>query len=241
MHDHALQTDRLDEYLRRALILANSPQALGLDRDPAPSPPSKVFQKRMEKLLADPAGWVKKQARPRWMRVLRTVACAALIAALALGTVLAVSPAAREWVHKIVVEWFDDHAEFRLEGEAVPSSGHSWQPTWLPDGYQEISFRDDNSFVRRKYEDENKHVIRFQYKPMEQGNYFNVDNEHGVLEEVTVNGLTAHLIRSTVPGWPSHLTWSDGSTAFLLSGEVPSKDLLAIAESVTLEKDFLAD
>lgn len=63
---------------------------------------------------------------------------------------------------------------------------------------------------------------------------FRVDNEHGAYEEVTVNGVAAHLIRTKTPGWTSHLSWTgeEGTVAFLLSGEVQAEDLLRMAQSV---------
>lgn len=224
----------MDDFLRQALLLANSPQVLGLDRDPAPPPLSRGFHRRMAKLLADPKGYARRYRRPLWRKALRTAACVALAAAVTLGAVLAVSPAAREWVSRLVVEWFDVSAEFRLEGSSFEGETVAWRPGWVLEGYEVVYTEDGHEDGAVDYQNEIGTSVRFRYTYVGEDRYFNVDNEHGAYEEVTVNGAAAHLIRSHTPGWPSHLSWTgeEGTVAFLLSGEVPAEDLLRMAQSV---------
>lgn len=228
-----------DEFLRRTLLLANSPPVMGLEADPEPAPLSPAFQRRMKRLLADPTGYARRAGRPMWRKVLQTAACVVLVCTVALGGLMAVSPTVRAWVSRIVVEWFTTNTHFRFDSPDFEGEALAWRPGWVPGGFEVSFFEDSHEFGAVDYQNEVETYLSFRYTYVGQDRYYNVDNEHGDYEDITVNGEEGHLIRTNTPGWPSHLMWmnEEGTVAFLLSGELPVEDLLRMAESVEPVKD----
>lgn len=225
---------KLDVFLHKALLVANSPKVLGLDDDLELPALSENFQRQMERLLANPNGYIRWKQRPLWRKVLRLVVCAALIVAVTLGAAIAVSPMFRSWVTQVVIEWLEENTKFHFGGSSGNEGSGSWRPTWLPEGYT-LAFESDqfeHGYVT--YENAEGLYIDFNYTYSEDESYFNVDNEHGDYEKIIVNEMEAHLIRSNVSGWPSHLMWPSQKerVAFLLSGDIPIEEMIRIAESV---------
>ena len=78
-----------------------------LDRVPDWEPDySPKYRRERTRLLADPWGWVRRRTRPVWKRAVQAVACVALACAVALGTLMAASPAVRARVAEWVQETF---------------------------------------------------------------------------------------------------------------------------------------
>lgn len=124
-----------DEVLRQALLDANWRQWQPLwegAEEPAFSPDYRRWRMR---LLSDPFGWVKKRLRPLWARVLRTAACLLLASAVALGSLMAVSPTVRAavlgWLREITGNMISYTSSYPDE-EASPTY---WRPSWLPEGW----------------------------------------------------------------------------------------------------------
>ena len=95
-----------EQMLRHALMEANLERFREVldaaDRDWDWSP---RYLRNRTRLLADPFGWAGRMARPVWKRAARTAACVALTALVALGGLMAVSPAVRAavlgWLHQV--------------------------------------------------------------------------------------------------------------------------------------------
>ena len=104
-----------DDLLRRALIQAVREEYAPVLAEAEAGPPpdfSAHYRRRRLKMLNDPFGYVKRAARPVWRKALRGAACILLVAALAFGSLMAVSPTARAWVQEVFTQWLETRARF---------------------------------------------------------------------------------------------------------------------------------
>lgn len=86
------------------------------------------------RLLNDPAGWARRRARPPWKKALQSAACLLLICALALGSLMAVSPTVRA----AVLHWLREFTGYSITYAPIEEKGGlspSWRPAWLPEGW----------------------------------------------------------------------------------------------------------
>ena len=112
------------------------------------------YQRWERKLLADPAGFVRRQCRPVWQKALRMAACLILCAALALVAVMAASPTARAWVVDRVVTWMETYTQFRFYGQNAQGVTADWRPAYIPVGFEETDV----------IWEENAHYLNITYK-----------------------------------------------------------------------------
>lgn len=221
-----------EEYIRELLLLANSPEALGLTEEPLPKSPE--FLKWERKLLADPFGYARKVLRPMWRKVLTTVACLMLAVTVAFGGLMAASPTARAWVSRIVTEWYENNIKFIFQGKRVGNM-EGQELGYLPSGFEKISEDDSNEGIREIiYQDSMDRMIIFNYQQIGDNVRFGVDNEHTDYEDVEISGQEAHLLRASSCERPNYLVWisADGNIMYMLISTVDPTELIAIAESV---------
>lgn len=216
-------------FVRDCLLQANTPQALGLSDEPIAL--SQEFHARMAPLLADPFGYAKRKTRPLWKKALRTAACVALAATLALGAAAAVSPALREWL----IQQYHNSVNFYFSGsqhDAPDAAGQ--RPTYLPAGYQEVQCQIIARGLFMEFEDQEQTRLTFECIPVAEGYLFNMDNEHADLSLLMLNGQTAYLLESNTQGKPSYLVWmnEDGTLAYQITAHLSKEELMAMAQSV---------
>lgn len=224
--------EEFENYIRELLLLANSPEALGLTEEPVPTSPK--FQKWEKKLLADPFGYARKALRPAWRKVLNVAACVVLAVTVAFGGLMAVNPEARAWVSRIVTEWYEDNIKFIFQGKRVGSM-EGQELSYLPSGFEKISEDDINEGIREIiYQDSMDRMIIFNYQQIGDNVRFGVDNEHTDYEDVEISGQEAHLLRSSSSERPNYLIWisADGNIMYMLISTVDPTELIAMAESV---------
>ena len=223
-----------DSLLREALLEANRRDWAALPD--APWETSERFQRSMRKLLASPFGYAHRAARPVWKKALIRAGQIAACLLLVGSVTLAVSPAARAWVERLVVEWFDVNTNFRFYGSEEEASTAAWRCAYVPEGYQEAEVNDSlgAGYGTIWYRNEMGDEFVLDYMPAADGNFFNADNEHSDYLELELNGCPAYLLRSNTADWPSFLIWTDKSetVAFQLMGELEAEELLRIAEGV---------
>ena len=87
-----------DQWLRDALIDANLLlfENVLADADTREFDFSPQYLRERTRILADPFGWSKRRSRSGGSRAARSIACAVLVCALALGTLMAASPASEK-------------------------------------------------------------------------------------------------------------------------------------------------
>ncbi len=226
-----------DALLRKALMEAVM-EDLGpvWDGELPADPQSPRQRRRMLRLLRDPFRVVRRRARPAWKRGLRAAVCAVIIsAALFVATVAAV-PQARAWVKELWSQWFETNTRYGFSGE-VGRSNIIWRPTYMPDGYTEMYADDCENDGQVQFISLTGQIIYFGYTPIQDGTSFNIDNVHADYSQIYLkDGRIADLYISNVDGKASYILWtdSDSSTAFRIMADLPSKELITIAESVSI-------
>ena len=201
-----------------------------------PWPQTSPRYRRWErKLLADPAGFVRRQCRPVWQKALRMAACLILCAALALVAVMSASPTARAWVVDRVVRWTDSFTEFIFTSSGARGLSSDWRPAYVPEGFEETQaeWDEDTRCLDLVYEDGDGQFFTLSLAPAEQEVLFGVDNENSDYNEITINGQTASLFVSNTAGYPNNLIWTsaDQSITFLLSSNIGTDEMIQIAEN----------
>lgn len=226
----------LDDILREGLIIINTPECLALPDEPFPT--SEKFERKMAKLRANPNRYLRKlkrAARPLWRKVLSTAAAVLVVLSLSLGAVMAVSPTARAWVQKVVVQWLEEYVGFQFRGDGVYREG-IWGFTWLPEGFHEVSATYWDGCGRVTYENQYNTKIFFDYRPVVDGNQLDIDREHSVHYEEIVSGKKATIFVANEEGKNTFLIWTDDdqTIAFRLMGDVDDTVLLNMAENAYL-------
>ncbi len=193
------------------------------------------YQRWERKLLADPAGFVRRQCRPVWQKALRMAACLILCAALALVAVMAASPTARAWVVDRVVTWMETYTQFRFYGQNAQGVTADWRPAYIPEGFEEteVEWDEDMSTLALTFMNKDEGFIFLRAVPAEQGQSFIVDNEHSDPKEIEINNHPASLFISNTEGRANYLLWTsaDGNTSFVLMSNLSPDDLVTIAKN----------
>ena len=187
------------------------------------------FERKMARLL-------RRARHPVLTRILRSVACVALIAALSFATLMATNAQAREWVLRWVMEWHPTHVSFNAIESAESDELKHWEPSWLPEGYSRTGLDVEGGLVVAVYESEyNDLPIYLQYMPMQEDMGFNVDNEWHTITNITINNMPGQRFDSD-RGETNMVLWFDNENqySFLLSGHIDTETLIAVAESVCL-------
>ncbi len=189
-----MKSNEIDAFLRKALLLSNSPEVMGLTEDTQPV--SELFQKKMDKLLSNPEKVGRQLLRPKWRKAVHYVACAVLVLTLTIGSVLALSPAAREWVKTAIVEWFHEYANFRFYGENARNPAGYWRPEYLPAGFAVVEADETDGYGTVVYKDTSGSMLYFDSRSNEEGRQFKIDTEHADLDMISVNGHVAYSYNS---------------------------------------------
>ena len=230
---------REDDALRELLLRANLPEALDLPEGLEPVPDA--LEERMTPFLARPFA-AGRRKKPLWARVLRTAAGLLLVLSLTAGAVLWASPTARVWaaeLARMLMVWTDVSADFLFHGgDAAETELACWRPTWLPEGYEETDYVDFEDYREVVYSDAQEKMIYFTYAVASEGLLMSIDNEHSDRSDIKINGWPAQLFTSNTEGWPSYLLWTDeeAQTVFQIFGEIPTEDLIRMAESTAADK-----
>ena len=221
-----------DPLLRQALLDASYLEYQSLweaAEDPAFSP--RYLRWRL-RLLSDPFGWMKKQLRPLWVRILRTAACLLIVSVLALGSLVAVSPTVRAAVLNWLREISGNHVTYTSPEAPSPKNPPSWYPTFLPEGWsleeaEGRSSRAEYCFAGK----EGRVTFRCAYPS---GGSFGFSPEEEMVQnrrKITVQGYPADLYEGEEQ---TYLIWQgqDGVLFSFSGNKIATEDLLNIAESL---------
>ena len=226
-----------DALLRRALIdVIHEDYADILEGEPDVPPHTEKYLRRKRKLLADPIGYVRRLARPVWKKTLRMVACILLALATLFGSVMALSPSARAWVVRMYIEWREESTKFSFFGSGEENlTPKDWRPSYTPIGFDEVDAIPTTGSTKVTYMDVSGHKIYFIYRQLHNYGAFNIDNEHGTVQDAVVGDCSATLFVADNEGYRNRLVWTNNEfdTAFMLSGTINTDELLKMANSVT--------
>lgn len=222
--------------LRAALLEAQNRRWGGVSEHGSQLVWSSGHQRFMDRVLADPFGYGRRQAAPQWRKVLRRAGQIAACLLLAVTLTMTAVPQVRAWAEETlqtVWEWFTDHVVYRFQDTAAIELGH-WRPSYIPESYIETVVYEEEGSTHITYETEDGAWFDFDYTLAEEGIVHNFDNEHSDLFFVDINGRCGHLYVANTAGWPSYLLWLDETEqiSYFLMGELPKDEMLRIAESV---------
>lgn len=228
--------EELERLVRDALLrAANERWEAELANVPTdgPMPGSPAHLRWESRFLKDPFRRAGSAARPRWQKVLRTAAAAALAAALTLGSALAVSPQLRAWV----TEWYQAHISYRFttSQSLADLQPGDWYIADLPAGYVETERDDGYALGSVRYEKDPDHWIDFTYGPMTQGVLIDIDREDMEITDTTVLGLPAQLYQATTEKKMNTILVFDEANAqyFAISTWENTDTLITMAESIS--------
>jgi len=171
---------------------------------------------------------------PRWAK--RT-ASFLLVGALSGGLVLAASPTARAYFLNWSKIFGDGYTHYRMETDGEEFEKIYYEPTWIPDGYYEISRKINSSRLSIAYEDDNGGRIFF--RSITDPNSFALGINYGddtELLPVVINGNPGDLYLEPDTSQLSGIVWTDDYLTFTLSGSLTQQELMKIAESIEIIK-----
>ena len=196
------------------------------------------FEKRMERLLADPVGYAKKMLRPWYQSAAQGAAM--LAAALGLSALLLSQLNPTAWA--AVKQWFMEIRQtdivYYFTGEAAGKELPYYTMTDLPEGYVYTEEKNDNGYRSIRYTNDNHEKIILDYAIMMDGSAFVVDTENMTVQNVTINGCHGQIFVSTDGKQNNAVIWIDEAKnlQFFIDAPANDSDLLHIAESVSLVK-----
>ena len=223
-----------DALLRQALLEANWQEWQPLWETAAEPDFSPAYRRWRLRLLSDPFGWMKKHLRPLWAKVLRTAACLLVASAVALGSLMAVSPTVRaavlNWLREISGNLMTYSTDRQTETDVLPSN---WRITWMPEnwGLQDMT----TSFWKYQENSGKGNLLYGCYAPGSTDLTTNVDDvsdAEAVRETIQVQGTQADYYESD--GYQVLLWENEEGFLFMLRGDffLDREDFLKIAESV---------
>ena len=227
-----------DAILRAAACEVRAAMLSSLPRECPHYEASPRFEKRMERLLADPVGYAKKMLRPWYQSAVQGAAM--LAAALGLSALLLSQLSPTAWA--AVKQWF---LELRASDIVYYFTGDPTEKelpyntfTDLPEGYVYTEEKYEDGYRRIRYENEDGQRIRLEYMDMEDGSAFWVDTEQMEVRDVWVNACPGQVFLSSDPKQGNAILWIDEGTniQFFIDAFVEESVLLHIAESVSLAK-----
>lgn len=231
----------LDKMMRRVLCDAIQLDCESVDEPEAPFIPSHRHQQQMQAMLKKPLTWIERKTHPLWKQVLQRVAVILLVASVAFGGVMAISPTARAAVIRWFVEWYETHIVYRYTGEDTTEKMPQYTIDNLPDGYSEVERIITHSAVSVVYENNSGEVIYLDYDYIHEGGISIFDSSGNDMDEVisiTVGNHTGQLFIPKDPDAMRTITWVDEAEniQFVLIADLDDETLLRIAECVKIKK-----
>ena len=180
---------------------------------------------------------IRRADHPIRHRVAQVAACILLVALLSGCAVLAISPEARAafvgWIREVHETWF----VYRYEGvdQQLPKDV-AFQPTWLPDGFVEVSRSVSEDQICIIYNDDNFNSIMFLCaRSMESTNLY-IQRDEVDAQIVQIGDLYAELYSDQNSDGANVLVWNDMGAIFSLYGNCSGDELIKIVESTMVQE-----
>lgn len=190
---------------------------------------SQELNRQIEKLIFQ--GKIKSRMRYYVKNVGKIAACFIII--LFLSTIALVSvEATRNHIFNALVDKFGDYTQIQFHDSKKENKEiNRYQPTYLPDGFKEKTIQTFGNTVLQIYSNESNDEIVFKQRPAEKGTAL-LDNENTKYEEVEISGNSAYLFKALKKEDYSILLWQAEGTAFELTSQISSDELVRIGNSV---------
>ena len=192
---------------------------------------SPEFERKMQKLT-------RRANHPVRYRLIRVALVAILASLVLIGTVLAVSPEAREAAARWIRGGISSQVTYRGKdpenvGEDLPV--YDYRLTYIPEGYHEEKTLEEKIGRAYIYENEEGLYLSFSYTRIEDGSQMIIRGlEDDEYRTGFVNGHAADIYISSKEGDSSTIVWEDEEThvLFTLFAHAGVEELIKLAESV---------
>lgn len=189
--------------------------------------PSPSLEKNIRKKLSRHK--FKEKAMLYRKTAVKVAACITVV--LVSSSILLLSAdATRNYIFNAVIKWQEDHFSIQHDG-SIESDKKILSPTYLPEGFTEVSIEVIGNIINITYENENGITIEFEQSPSKSTNLL-VDNEDKEHEEIEINGHKAYLFITIVDDKSNTLLWEVNGVFFCIISEVEKDELILIAESI---------
>ena len=191
-----------EDQLREAAAEANR---IIMSNLPEPSECVHEFSPKFERQLARMTRRAETPAR----YYLQKVACTALVLGIVLGAGVVASTDAgarfRGWVKEQYETWI--HYVFEGDSSKTPVERKDYRLSWLPEGYEESTVREELTGRTILYENADDMAIRFHYTTNLESRNLLVDSEDLVETTIQILGRNAQLYESTDDNIGSVMVW----------------------------------
>lgn len=162
-------------------------------------------------------------------RPLKKTAVFLLIVVTILSSALMLNTNVRAAVVEVVVEWYEQFTRFVGIASDEPTEKTSWEPSYLPEGYVEVSRIEDvlSSII---FEDDTSTSLKFTYSIADRS--LDVDNEEAEYTPSKIDGITYYIFDAKDDRKSNRVVWICEGYSFYLSGYLTIDELLETAKSV---------
>ena len=198
--------------------------------------PSKQHLRQMQAMLQNPLKWMRNRSKPVWKVIVHKAAIILLVAALGLGSVMVVSPAARAAVKRWVLEVSETMMVYRFFGEDISGAMPQYGIADLPDGYVETERIVNSASVSILYVLDTGDLVTLDYVYMQEGVLGVFAPEDDTILPVTIGGFDGQAYVPQKSTSAKTIIWIDptANIQFMLKGFGEFEDILHMANSVSL-------
>ena len=227
-----------DAILRAAACEVRDAMLSSLPRECPHYEASPRFEKRMERLLADPVGYAKKMLRPWYQSAVQGAAMLAAALGLSLAMLSAASPTVRAAIKQWFMELRQSDIVYYFTGEPLEEELPYYTITELPEGFAYAEEENEDGYRSILYTDSHGRKIYLDYSDMATGSAFVVDMENTTVQNITVNGYPGQIFISMETEQTNGIAWVDEgeNIQFYIDAPVEDSVLMHMAESVSLVK-----
>lgn len=191
--------------------------------------PSDKLDRQIKKIIK------RNQFKPKtrvYSSILRkVVVCIIIIFAASSVTLLSVE-ATRNAIFNAFISQFEQYTEVKFKDSTIDDTQNNiYSPTYLPEGFTEISTISYGNSIIQTYSDKAGNEILLKYRVAETGTEL-VDNENTNYKEIKIAGNTAYLFKALTKNDSSVLLWQSGGVVFELSSPINSDELIKIGNSI---------
>lgn len=192
--------------------------------------------KPSDKLDRQIKGMIKRnQLKPKmriYSYILRKVAICIIIILSASSVTLLSVEATRNAIFNAFIDQFEKYTEVKFKDSTVDDKQDNiYRPTYLPEGFTEISTVSYGNATIKTYSDKTGNEILFKQRLADTGTAL-VDNENTNYKEIKIAGNIAYLFEALTKNDSSVLLWQSEGVVFELTSQISSDELVKIGKSI---------
>ena len=227
----------IDDKLFDAVIKIAAENALEQEMDEMPSceelnarhKPSPDLDRKIKKIIA------RRKLKERatvWRKTATKIIAGIAVFIIISATVLLSVEATRNYIFNALIKWQEGYVsiEYNHNETKLPEAG-VYKPTYLPEGFTEISSKTTGEITRTVYQNETEATIMLSQYPAQSSNTL-FDNEGREFKNIQINGQEAYLFESIDLDKDNVLIWEANGIMFSINSGLESGELILIAESI---------